>query len=100
MARKTAKPDQTRTTSLYSWYKSLNDPVPLDMVGPLLKIERDEVIRQVQSGSLPVHQFRAKTGKVIRVVKFDDLQRLKRKHAEAKRMHKAMLNVFSKWANS
>ena len=50
-------------------------PVPVDLVGRILKVDRDEVIRAVRSGKLRVCTFRADNGKVYRMVPWVDIER-------------------------
>ena len=100
MWSKSKPSEKKQTTTLYRWYQSLDQPVPLDMVAPLLKTDSAAVAKHVKAGDLEVHKFKAKTGKTFRVVKFDDIQKLKEKQKQAEKLQRSMLTVFKQWANS
>ena len=57
------------------WYERLDRPVLVDLVGRILKMDRDEVVRAIRAGRLRVCTFKADNGKVYRMVPWVDIER-------------------------
>ena len=65
-----------RQIKLGDWFRELGgDPLPLWAVPDVMRVEPTEVRRAVLRGELPVHTFRAPSGRVIRVVRQVDAKR-------------------------
>ncbi|MCE9589182.1 MAG: hypothetical protein K8S99_01515 [Planctomycetes bacterium] len=59
---------QTRSMTFRQWYASLREPVHADFVPEILEISREEFLRAVRDGRLPIRTFRAGDGRVFRLI--------------------------------
>lgn len=91
---------RTKRMSLYQWHQELGQPVPLEMLPRLMKMDAAAVARTLRASSIRVHAFRTAQGKTLRAIRFDDYRKLRRQCAEAQRMREAMRMVFARWAGS
>lgn len=99
--KKTSRPEKSapgRQITLWQWFRRLGDPVPVDMIGPLLKIEPAEVSAAIRTGQLPVHTFKAATGRIFRVVRFEDVDQFRKRRNMQLRMQQSLFSsAFKKW---
>jgi len=65
----------SKQMKLGDWFRELENPLPLWAVPDVMDVEPVEVRRAVLQGDLPVHTFRAPSGRVIRVVRREDAKR-------------------------
>lgn len=99
--KSTSRPEKAtrgKQITLWQWFRRLGDPVPVDMIAPLLKIDPAEVSAAIRAGQLTVHTFKAATGRVFRVVRFEDVDQFRKRRNMHLRMQQSLFSsAFKKW---
>ena len=71
------------------WREPLGEVMPLAFVPQVTEMTRNDVARAVGRGEMPVHTFRGDNGRVYRMVRLVDVQRLQANPLTLKGMARA-----------
>lgn len=88
----------TKRLTIKQWFDELDDPVPVEYVGRLLDMDQARVLREIRSGRMRVHRFKADDGRTWRVVKVSDLLLYRINPLDKKQLMRAAAAVVGRWA--